>query len=243
MIIHNQLVLVGGLNTKIDRCTGALSSYDSETGSWVQALPAMPTPRASAAAFVTGDYLVVVGGQRPGGELVNVIEVLHIPSCRWETATRLPQSMAGQSIALCSDKVCLLGGIDTDGPTTSVYLASVPNLLSSCHFLPLFAGTHTTGKLWRRISDCPFPLMTAVSFGDQILALGGQEITSTGDAPAAILWLCSQEVEEQCQWCPIQRLPSGRQLCCAAILPDHQLVIAGGLPHFNTIDIAEIHPS
>ena len=241
VIIHNQLVLVGGLDSVTGQCTGTLSSYDSETGTWVQRLPPLPTPRASAAAFVSGDYLVVIGGERRVGELVNVVEVLHIPSSRWEAATRLPQGMAGQSVALCGNEVYLLGGIDKTGPTTKVYVASIPKILSSCRFFSLFAGTDRTGQLWRQLSDSPFPLMTAISFEENLFGLGGQEVTGGGEQPAGLIWLCSLEEEEgEGVWSPVQRLPSGRQLCCAAVLPDHRLVIAGGLPQFTTVDIAQM---
>ena len=237
VIIHNQLVLVGGIDSVTNHCTGALSSYDTQGETWAQRLLALPTPRASAAAFVSGDYLVVVGGQRGVGELVNAVEVLHIPSLRWETATRLPQGMAGQSVAVCGDKVCLLGGIDEAGPTTSVYLASIQKILSSCRFFSLFAGTDRTGQLWRQLPDSPFPLMTVVSFEDNLFAVGGREITGACEQPAGLIWLYNQE---EGTWSPVQSLPSSRQLCSASILPDHRLVIAGGLPQFTTIDVAQM---
>ena len=238
-IIHNRLVLVGGLDSSTNQFTGALSSYDSRSGTWVRSFPPLPTPRASAAAFVSGDYLVVVGGQSGVGELANTVDVLHIPSSRWEAATRLPQGMAGQSVAVCGNEVCLLGGIDETGATTSVYLASIQKILSSCRFFSMFAGTDRTGQLWRQLADSPFPLMAAISFEDHLFAVGGREITSTSEQPACLMWLCNTG---EGTWSPVQRLPSGRQLCCATVLPDHQLVIAGGLPQFTTIDIAQMAP-
>lgn len=197
----------------------------------------MPTPRASATAFVTSDYVIVIGGQKKNGKLVNIVEVLHVPSSRWEVATPLPESMAGQSVAVCGDMVYLIGGINQARvPSTSVYVASIPQILSSCHFFSFLVSTDNNGRIWKQLSDCPYPLMTAISFEDQIFVLGGQEITNASEQPAAILWCLNQEENT---WTPVQELPSARQLCCATILPDYTLVIAGGLPHFTTVDIAK----
>ena len=238
VVVHNELVLVGGhSSSSTGRCTGALSSYDSRAGLWVQRLPAMPTPRASTAAFVSGNYLVVVGGQKRDGEIVNTVEVLHIPSAKWETASGLPENYAGQSVALAADEVCLVGGSSEGGAGTSVFVASIPKILSSCRFFSLFANTDRSGKIWRQVANCPFTLMTALCIEDQYLTLGGQEVTNASEQPAGIIWMYGREENT---WTPIQRLPSARQLCCAAILPDHRLVVLGGLPRFTTVDIAEM---
>ena len=43
--------------------TGNAVLYDElKAQVWVQRFPNLPTPRSSAAAFICGDYLVVVGG-------------------------------------------------------------------------------------------------------------------------------------------------------------------------------------
>ena len=155
--IHNELVLIGGLDSATDRCTRDLSSYDRRSGRWVRRLPPMPTPRSSAAAFVTGDYVMVVGGQGKGGRLVNAVEVLHIPSSRWEVAAPLPESMAGQSGGVCGDRICLMAGIDETGEaTTTIYVASIPQILSTCRFFSLLENTTNTSccGAWRRLSDC-----------------------------------------------------------------------------------------
>ena len=104
-IIQDELVLIGGLISSNGRCTGILSSYDNKARVWVQRFPNLPTPRSSAAAFVYGDYLVVAGGQNEDGDSVNVVEVLNITTQKWETSTRLPAKLAGQSVAVCGDLV------------------------------------------------------------------------------------------------------------------------------------------
>ena len=237
VVIHNELVLVGGHVDSDSKCTGALTSYDHSAGVWVARLPPMPTPRASAAAFVVGDYLIVSGGQKGEGEVTNAMEVLHIPSQKWEAAARLPQSLAGQSVAVCSNEVFLVGGLDEEGATVSVYTATIPKILSSCRFFSLFTTTDRVGRIWKQLFDCPFSLMTIVCISEHLFAIGGQEVTKTTEQPAGLIWMYSRE---QNTWTPVQRLPSARQLCCAAVLPDHRLVVVGGDPRFTIVEIAEM---
>ena len=237
VIIHNELVLVGGHVDGDSKCTGALTSYDHRARNWVARLPAMPTPRASAAAFVVGDYLIVSGGQKGEGEVTNAMEVLHIPSQKWEAAARLPESLAGQSVAVCSNEVFLVGGLDAEGAKVSVYTATIPKILSSCRLFSLFTTTDRAGRIWRQLFDCPFSLMTIVCINEHLFAIGGQEVTKATEQPAGLIWMYSRERNT---WTPVQRLPSARQLCCAAVLPDHRLVVVGGDPQFTSVEIAEM---
>ena len=198
----------------------------------------MPTPRSSATAFTSSDYLVVVGGQNKEGEVVNVVEVLHIPTCRWETASGLPKNFAGQSAAVCGDEVYLVGGLNETGPTTCVYRALLPKVFTSCRYFSMFASTDWEGNIWKEVAKCPFALMTAVCIDDHLIAIGGQEVTNSSEQPSGLIWLYNCEED---YWSPIQKLPSERQLCCATILPDHRLVVVGGYPHLTRVDMAEHH--
>ena len=236
-IIQDELVLIGGLTSSNGRCTGILSSYDYKARVWVQRFPNLPTPRSSAAAFIYGDYLVVAGGQNEDGDSVNVVEVLHITTQRWETSTRLPEKLAGLSVAVCGDTVYLLGG--SNGPNTmrSVYSASITKIISSSHYFALFATTDRSSKVWKQLCDSPFAMMAATSSGNQLLALGGVEVTKAANQLAEWIWIYDPN---QDSWTPVQSMPSARKLCCALVLVDNTLIVIGGEPDFNRVDIAEI---
>lgn len=236
-IIQGELVLIGGLNCSDNKCTGNLSSYDTKAKIWVHRFPPLPTPRSSAAAFVCDNYLVVVGGQREDGEAVNIVEVLHLATQTWESAARLPEKVAGQSVTICGDTVYLVGGSNGPHCLHSVYAASISNIISSCHYFALFASTDRSGKVWKQLCDCPFAMMTITASGNQLLALGGQEVTNVSSQPAEWIWIFN--IDEN-SWSPVQTMPSPHTLCCATVLPDNTLVIIGGNPDFSTIDIAEI---
>lgn len=236
-IIQGELVLISGLNSSDDKCTGTLLSYDPKANVWVSRLPSIPTPRSSAAAFVYGEYLIVVGGQNSDGDAVNVVEVLHITTQTWETASRLPEKIAGQSIAVCGDTVYLVGGSDGSACVRSLYVASVRRIISSCHRFALLASIDIGAKVWKQQRDCPFTMMVAACTGNQLLAFGGEEVTKAESHPSDWIWIYDPD---QDTWTPVQNMPSARKLCCITFLPDNNLIILGGNPDFNRIDITEI---
>ena len=237
-VINEELVLIGGLNSTNDRCTKFLSSYDTKTERWIQKLPPLPTPRSSAAAVVCDDYLVVVGGQNEDGEAVNVVQVLHIPMASWETAAGLPIRVAGQSVTICGTTVFLVGGSDGSVCLRSVFAASIENIISSCRRFAVFAGVDRAGKVWKQLSDSPYPLMVAVANRNQLLALGGTEETNAAEnVPAQIIWMYEQGKNI---WTPIQNMPSPHHLCSTVVLSDSTMLVIGGEPDFNQIDIAEL---
>ncbi len=235
-IIQDELVLIGGIGLSDGKCTGALSSYDHKAQVWVQRLPPIPTPRSSAAAFICGDYLIVVGGQSEDGEALGVTEVLHIPTRTWETAVRLPEKIAGQSVAVSGDIVYLVGGSNGPNCLRSIYTASVRKIIASCRHFSLFSSVDRSSKVWKKLADCPFTMMVATCNGDQLLALGGNEVTKASNHAAEWIWLYEPELNV---WTPVQSMPSARKLCCATLLEDTSLVVAGGDPDFSRIDIAE----
>ena len=237
VIIQDELVLIGGLTSSNGRCTGLLSSYDNKARVWVKRFPNLPTPRSSAAAFVCGDYLVVAGGQNEDGDSVNVVEVLNITTQRWETSTRLPEKLAGQSVAVCGDTVYLVGGSNSHTAVRSVYCASVTKLIASSHYFAMFASTGRSSNVWKQLCDCPFVMMATTSNGNQLLALGGVEVTKAANQPAEWIWLYDPN---QDSWTPVQSMPSARKLCCTVVLVDNTLIVIGGEPDFCTVDIAEI---
>ena len=236
-IIQGELVLISGLNSSNDKCTGTLLSYDPKANIWVSRFPSIPTPRSSAAAFVYGEYLIVVGGQNSDGDAVNVVEVLHITTQTWETASRLPEKIAGQSIAVCGDTVYLVGGSDGSACVRSLYVASVRRIISSCHRFALFASIDIGAKVWKQQRDCPFTMMAAACTGNQLLAFGGEEVTKAESHPSDWIWIYDPD---QDTWTPVQNMPSARKLCCITFLPDNNLIILGGNPDFSRIDITEI---
>ena len=239
-IVQNELVIIGGLSAVDGKCTGAIQSYDSRAQVWVERFPPMPTPRSSAAVFVYAEYVVVSGGLDDSSAPLSVVEVLHIPSQTWETSARLPTRVAGHSMVLCGDQVFVVGGGDGTGHFRSIFVASVQKILSSCTRFALLSNltssAHSSG--WNQVQDCPFIKMTAVCKNGQLLAFGGEQVTKSASAlPAEVIWVYNPEGNS---WKPIQGMPSPRKQCCVTILPDDSVIVIGGEPDYNRIDLAQV---
>ena len=242
VVLQDEVVLIGGISAADGKWTGALSSYDFNAHVWLQRYPPLPTPRSSASAFVYREYLVVIGGQNEQGEIVGLVEVLHLPTQTWETAARLAVPVAGASTVVCAGMVYLVGGVGQSACTQSVQMAPARKILSSCHrFSILSSITSEFGSarsIWKQLHDCPFTKMTAMVSGNQLLAFGGEQVTKSANAEAAEwIWIYDQEEDT---WCPVQGMPSPRKLCAVTMLPDGNVVILGGDPEYTKIDIAEV---
>ena len=242
VVLEDEVVLISGISAIDGKYTAALSSYDFNSHVWVQRYPPLPTPRSSVSAFVYGEYLVVIGGQTEQGDIVGVVEVLHLTTQIWETSARLPVPVAGASVVVCGNIIYLVGGVGQSACTRSVQSASVQKLLSSCHRFSILSSISsefgTTRNIWKQLQDCPFTKMTALCSGNQLLAFGGEQVTKSANAePAEWIWIYDQEENT---WTPVQGMPTPRKLCAVAMLPDNNLVILGGDPEFTKIDIAEV---
>ncbi len=241
-VIQNEVVLISGISAVDGKCTGALSSYDFTADVWVQRYPPLPTPRSSASSFFYADYLVVLGGRNEQGEVVGVVEVLHIPTQVWETSSQLPVPVAGASTVVCGKTVYLMGGTGQSTDIQSVQSALVRKILSSCHRFSLLSSLTpdfmSSRNIWQLLHDCPFTKMTAMCSGNQLLAFGGEQLTKSANLePAEWIWIYDPSDNT---WSPVQGMPSPRKLCGVTMLPDNNVVIVGGDPDFTKIDIAEI---
>lgn len=242
VVLQDEVVLIGGISAVDGKLTGTLSSYDFNAHVWVQRYPELPTPRASASAFVYAEYLVVIGGQDEHGEILGLVEVLHLPTQVWETSARLVIPVAGASTVVCRNMVYLVGGVGRTACIRSVQMAPARKILSSCHRFAILSSISSefssASSIWKQLHDCPFIKMTALCSGEQVLAFGGEQVTKSACAePAEWIWIYDQEDNT---WSPVQGMPSPRKLCAVSMLPDNNVVIIGGDPDFTKIDIAEV---
>ena len=239
VILEEELLLISGVSAVDGKLTGALSSYNFSSHVWVQRYPPLPVPRSSTSAFVYHDCLVVMGGQDEQGEVVRMVNVLHLPSQVWESASHLPIPMAGASTVVCEKVVYMVGGVGlASSCIQSVQCADLGKLLSSCHRFSLLSGIRSElSNVWKQLQDCPFTKMTVTCSGNQLLAFGGEQLTRNARTePAEWIWIYDKEEDT---WSPVQGMPSPRKLCAVTILPDN-IIIIGGDPHYTYIDLAEI---
>ena len=228
-VIDGLLTTVGGFKGN-EKTNKLLSLTDECSGRrWTERFPPMPTKRYGVSALCTGTTLIAAGGY---GELIQVqkiVEVLNTVTLEWHTAADLPQPLTQSSIALCSDMVYLLGGIDTDKKFTNlVYSCSVTSLLSSTGSTSL--GVRLVSTLtqsserspWNRVADLPTKISTAVSLHGRLLAIGGED---SEDVPTTAVRMYQPTTES---WEVISHMTTPRSQCLSAVLPDNQLMVMGG---------------
>ena len=223
--LDSSLVVVTGLLTAIggyQAGIGFSNSLFSLTGEpncrkWTEEFEPMPTKRSLSMVLVTGENLIVAGGE--GGDLVATVEVMNTETYQWSTAANLPEPMCDASVAVCGDRVYMLGGIDKHRKSTnSVYVSSLTTLLQSSKL----TKDCTTPSVWRRVADLPVIFSTCASIHGRLLAIGGK---TSGDKRTTAIYVYQKFTNS---WGVLTHISIARSSCFAAVLPDSQIVVVGG---------------
>jgi N-acetylneuraminic acid mutarotase len=142
--------------------------FDTASGKWHRAAPALTARNSAAGAVIAGD-LYVVGGRTVTGGNVAVLEVYDAREDRWRTATPMPQAQGGLAAAAINGELVAFGG-EYFGPKTH--------------------GVH--GNVWRYaprsdrwVALAPMPTprhgLGAASDGKRVFAIGGATgVATTG---------------------------------------------------------------
>ena len=212
-VIDGILTSVGGF--KISGFSNRLCSLrgEGESKGWCDIFPPMPTSRDSVTCATTKEALVVAGGRvglfsRPS----NKVEVMNINTKQWSVASPLPQTCMLPSATICGDSLYLVGGLLSAAPM-SVFTCSLPGLLSS---------NSQSCNVWREISNLLVEGSTLVSFGDDLLAIGGfdDSFTTTSN-----VFKYDSNTDT---WNVISQMSEKRYHCLAVTLPGEILVVVGG---------------
>ena len=191
----------------------------------------MPTKHYAASALCTGTALIVAGGIDDKYQKLKAVEVLNTETGQWHTAPDLPEPLSHSSLTLCGDLIYILGGLNKYRTSTnSVYSCSLNSLLS-------FPGSKSLGKhlvtqssrdsIWNRVADLPVKASTAVTLHGQLLVIGGRE---SKVKPSTAVHMYQPTTNS---WEVISHMTTPRSRCLAAVLPDNQLMVVGGLTTGN----------
>ena len=179
--INCSLAVIDGLLTSLGGCnsvlTNELLSLQGKVWKrhWSQIFPPMATPCRNAACVTTAEEVIVAGGWVGTNGYLNTVEVLNFNTKQWSTVSPLPQKCWSFSATIHEDKIYLAGGItDREGLTNTVFTCSIFDLLQ-----PTTPGSklqcNQSKHVWREISDLPVTESTLVSFGGDLLAIGGRD--------------------------------------------------------------------
>lgn len=112
------LYVIGGRTGGLDTNVAAAEVFDPATRTWT-ALEPMPTARGGIAAAATANgYIVVPGGEQPGGTFATV-EAFNVGRGRWRRLPALPTPRHGLGIATIDSVVYVIQGGPRPGLTFS----------------------------------------------------------------------------------------------------------------------------
>ena len=251
VIVNGMLTAVGGWNTNQlfslvsekdnDLSVGPDSPDDDDTRCWVEVFPPMPTKRCWTTCLSSKSVLIVAGGEGSTEEekALATVELMDTNSLQWSTASSLPSGLKLASATACNARVYLLGGKTSGGTSsTAAFVCSLADLLQSSHSqLPSPDSGDTTeisdipkqinddDDVWSIMANLPLADCTCVSLSGQLLAVGGRTLGESGSCSTAVN-LYNADTDT---WEEISNMSIGRSSCFAAIVPDGQLMVVGGM--------------
>ena len=243
VIVNKLLTLVGG--SQQDVYSNKLISLTGEGPSarkkWTEEFSPMPTKRSNTAVICTGTSLIVAGGQGRGVPVMSTVEVMNTWTSQWSTAAHLPEPMWAASTTMCGDRVYILGGWDKN---RSVFVCSLSALLHSCKsksstLTKRRFKSHSArddGGVWKRLANLPVTWFACVSFNSQLLVIGGLD---SDNKPIKDVHVYNPTTDS---WEVVSHMLAARRQCFAAVLPDNQLIVVGGIADggdsTDTVEIA-----
>ena len=250
-IVRGFLTTVGGSlnNNCVNQLCSLTENESRNKRTWTEVFPPMPTKRSNTSTLCTGSHLIVAGGKGERKEVLTTIEVLNIETRLWSVAANLWEPCWYSSMTVLDGHLYVVGGVNSSGQQTdTIYVCSLEALLQSlCP--PLESETACSGSTsppngqneisptrqigtstrrhnavdWNRLRDLPVTQSTCVLFQGRLLAISGK--TSSAELPTRDIYVYSPVIDS---WEVVGHVTIGRFACFAAVLPDNQLMIAGG---------------
>ena len=208
VVVNDTLTTIGGWTGNLKR-TNALLGL-SESGSWKEFLPPMPTKRRSPAAVTTFNHLVVAGGEGANRYGLSTVEVLNTEKLQWLAATSLPKAIGYPSMVRCDGYFYISTG-------STVYTCSVEKLLQSSD---KSSKDVDSVYVWSRIADVK-DCSKLATFEGHMLAIGGV----SGGISLGVLQCYDRDANS---WSVVSEMPTPRYNILSAVLPREKLMVVVG---------------
>ena len=237
-VVNGQLTAIGGKES--DKATNTLLSLPQDRPGifqqkWIQQLPPMTYCHIFPAVATANTSLIVAGGHGPDREKAPV-EVLDTQTLCWSTVASLPHPLQQATATICGDRLYIGSGCSTKGPSQSVLMCEIKDLLKS-QSLATEQGLCSCPPVWKEVTPLPVIFSSLVMFQGQLLAVGGGTTHSSTD--------CTPDVRQYDtttnSWKLIGQMKIKRAYSLAAVLPNNTLMVCGGnTPHSDSTNSVEI---
>ena len=226
-VVNNQLVIIGGWEDTTDQ----VWVLESDSNTWTQPFPAMPTARCWVSVVGYKRWVLAVGGDVSDEEIGyegRCVEVLDTVSKKWYTAAPLPSDAQQPSLAVIQDTLYVVWG-------KSAVSISIPMLISDA-MSQSTASNEPGSTEWQPLPDTPTYHPAITSFHGSLLTVGAW------DSPSSTIAMYLPQTE---QWLTVAQLPSPRNGCTCVVLPaTGEMMVVGGWnknrDYIKTIDICTL---
>ena len=169
--IEDQLVLVGGEDTRSRKKTNVLGVWDEKLHYWTHPFPPMLTACSSPTVVNYQEkWLIVAGGSGEGGDLF-IVEVMDISNDHWYSAPPLPIPASKMSATIIDDNtMVVLGGASGYYFFKKVFKVNLDELISQAIAQQTTVSNRRLHRAvpaqtpWQKLPDTPFTQSAAVTF-------------------------------------------------------------------------------
>ena len=237
--LNNQLVLAGGKDLTSRKPTNQIAVLQSDK--WTRPYPPMTIARHSSTAVSFNNHIIVAGGSDDQYRFLSSVEVLDVTSNRWCIADPLPVVRSSMKSVVVGDVCYIMGGFDrTNSRTKVVHRVNLRELTEKAVSMATSQVTPKPISLWQTEEDTPLFQSAPYVLKQSILAVGGLDDRS--DASTSIHLYQSGTR----RWVKVGDLPTARSHCTCSVLPNGQVLIAGGMDnysHLSRVDLLTVTES
>ena len=239
-IVNGQLTAIGGSRRSFTDTKTLLSlqhnQLDISQQKWTEQFPPMTYYHNNPAVATTSTSLIVAGGFGPDQQKATV-EVMDTQTFHWFTVASLPHPLHAATATICGSRLYLGGGF-SDGPTKSVLMCEVSDLLQSKPpSLATRLGLSRSHKVWKEVTELPVLDSSLITLQGQLLAIGGGAVTL--DEASTTSEVRQYDVTTN-SWNVISEMKVKRRRCFTAVLPNDRLMVCGGGTPGGITDSVEI---
>jgi N-acetylneuraminic acid mutarotase len=227
-VVNNQLVLVGGQDSKsfYCTCTNKLGVWGESSTRWTHPFPPMTTPCKRPTIVTHKDrWLIVIGGGIGGSCRLSRVDILDTFSKQWHSSTPMPESLpCSHTLTATIGSTCyLMGGyISTRSSQKRVLSVSLDELVSQARVSKLVsASSPPTPSPWQTLPDTPLKFSTPLALNGTLLAVGG---ISEFSEERNTIYAYHPERKE---WVEAGEMSTERAQCSCIVVPNGEIMVVG----------------